>query len=66
MNSNRNRIANDTRYPNLDSVQMSSADRDAAKRHLRAADAIATTLANGIALLTGFVSGRSGINNRSN
>jgi hypothetical protein len=52
-------------YASLDTVQMSSAEREAAKRHLRVADSIATTLANGIALLTGFVTGRAGERKRA-
>ena len=66
MNSNRNRVAQDLRYTNLDTVQMSAAEREAAKRHLRVADSVATTLANGLALLSGFVSGRKGLGSRVN
>jgi hypothetical protein len=59
MTSNRNRISAN-HYASLDTVQMSSAEREAAKRQLRVADSIATTLANGLALLSGFVTGRGG------
>lgn len=54
MNTNRKRTAKKPLFANLDSVQMSAADREAAMRHLRAADMIATTLANVIARVNGF------------
>ena len=41
---------------NLDSVQMSSADRESARRQLRVADSVATVIARGIALITGITS----------
>ena len=41
---------------NLDSVQMSSADRESARRQLRVADSVATAIARGIALMSGIAS----------
>ncbi len=43
-------------HANLDAVQMSSADRESARRQLRVADSVATVIARGIALISGLSS----------
>ncbi|MEO8848456.1 MAG: hypothetical protein ABI440_07490 [Casimicrobiaceae bacterium] len=60
MKSNQRKPHVDAVYANLDTTQMSAAERDSARRQLRKADSVAEVLANGLALLSGlFTAGRT-------
>lgn len=54
MSANRRSIADNAVEARLNDVQLSRADREAAIRHMRIADGVATAIVRGLAFLRGL------------